>query len=599
MDEFFCPHCQAILNDQPGFDPDNGVWECTECGMTLMSEEYAGTTDTAWYCDSCNTFLNRQSGFSDSYAFWRCTECGSPTPIAASSSDTCCTCPECGEILNNQFGFYNYSDDWECADCGARLHRNYSSDPFEVAEDDGRFTCPHCGATLKDQSYYSEYDDDWECTECGTHLHRNYSSDPYEVVEDNGRYSCPSCGATLKTQPGYSEYDDDWECTDCGAHLHRNYSSDPYEIIDTRLKCPHCDAVLEDQSGYSATQKYWVCAECETPLQHSGSDDEFETVDFDYIDDSCDYDFDSGYSLSCPQCRAILVRQCDYDDSHAYWVCTKCKTLMHHDFDNDPYTIVGTYGHGYAEEHSRYSPADDDEEADDEAEEVTSTTSSSSSSTAYRSTPRAPYSAPSPASAYTQATTSSQWSTPYTERHSPPSPSTTTREKPKRRIFFSIMFWVMLLITLMPTCGTIDAALNKHSLEYLPAIVFFGIFTVMFKVLSKSPRNHKNIFGKRFFPRKWIFVLACVLGALPIASHVDTMVPHLERVVFSLFEKEISYTIEVPSEKPIAATEIYEASGFQYYVDAENHAIICGSVDPSWHMSIPADLDGIDRKSVV
>ena len=26
MDEYFCPNCGAILNDQLGFDPDAGTW---------------------------------------------------------------------------------------------------------------------------------------------------------------------------------------------------------------------------------------------------------------------------------------------------------------------------------------------------------------------------------------------------------------------------------------------------------------------------------------------------------------------------------------------------------------------------------------------
>lgn len=79
LDEYFCPKCGAILNDQPGFDPDNGTWTCTECGQHLMDEDiYEGDTyeGVAWYCDGCGALLNRQSGFSDSYGSWICTECG-------------------------------------------------------------------------------------------------------------------------------------------------------------------------------------------------------------------------------------------------------------------------------------------------------------------------------------------------------------------------------------------------------------------------------------------------------------------------------------------------------------------------------------------
>lgn len=79
MDEYFCPNCGAILNNQSGFDPDRGSWTCTECGQHLVDDDiYESDTyeGVAWYCDSCGTLLNRQSGFTDSGSFWRCTSCG-------------------------------------------------------------------------------------------------------------------------------------------------------------------------------------------------------------------------------------------------------------------------------------------------------------------------------------------------------------------------------------------------------------------------------------------------------------------------------------------------------------------------------------------
>lgn len=30
--EYYCPNCGAILDDQQGFEPSLGTWECTECG---------------------------------------------------------------------------------------------------------------------------------------------------------------------------------------------------------------------------------------------------------------------------------------------------------------------------------------------------------------------------------------------------------------------------------------------------------------------------------------------------------------------------------------------------------------------------------------
>lgn len=77
--EYFCPNCGAILNEQIGFDPSCGVWECTACGQTLMDDDvYEGDTfdGVVWYCDECGALLNRQDDFSDIYGSWICTECG-------------------------------------------------------------------------------------------------------------------------------------------------------------------------------------------------------------------------------------------------------------------------------------------------------------------------------------------------------------------------------------------------------------------------------------------------------------------------------------------------------------------------------------------
>lgn len=79
MAEYFCTNCGAILNEQPGFNPEKGTWICTECGMLLMDEEtYEGELleGIAWYCDSCGTLLNNQPGFSDVSGVWCCQNCG-------------------------------------------------------------------------------------------------------------------------------------------------------------------------------------------------------------------------------------------------------------------------------------------------------------------------------------------------------------------------------------------------------------------------------------------------------------------------------------------------------------------------------------------
>ena len=207
--EYYCPHCGATLNDQPGFDPDNGTWTCTECGQMLMDDDiYNGNTfeGVAWFCDNCGALLNRQDGFTDSYGSWRCTECG------------------------------------------------YVNGTTEDDIIDG-LKCPRCGALLETQSCFNKYDDDWECTECGAHLHHSYSDDEYEEIEEP-KYRCPECGASLDSQCGFSEYDDDWECTECGARLHRDYSFEEYSIVEDDEDDTDADEEADDEDYESDDSSY-------------------------------------------------------------------------------------------------------------------------------------------------------------------------------------------------------------------------------------------------------------------------------------------------------------------------------------------------------
>jgi predicted RNA-binding Zn-ribbon protein involved in translation (DUF1610 family) len=69
------------------------------------------------------------------------------------------------------------------------LHRNYSFEDYSIVEDENddydKFECPNCGTDLEEQFYFNEYEDDWTCTECGARLHHDYSSEPYEIIEED------------------------------------------------------------------------------------------------------------------------------------------------------------------------------------------------------------------------------------------------------------------------------------------------------------------------------------------------------------------------------------------------------------------------------
>lgn len=233
MDEYFCPKCGAILNDQYGFDPNGGTWCCTECGELLMDDDiYDGDNfeGVAWYCDSCGALLNRQYGFSDSYGSWTCTECGHSNGITEndiiSDNQPEFRCPNCDVALDFQPGFDRYEDDWKCTACGVHLYHSYSSDRYSVVEEP-KHKCPNCGADLDVQWCFADYQNDWKCTECRAHLHHNYSDDEYTVI----KHICPSCDAPLDIQWCFDENNDDWQCTECGAHLHHDYSDDEYEEV--------------------------------------------------------------------------------------------------------------------------------------------------------------------------------------------------------------------------------------------------------------------------------------------------------------------------------------------------------------------------------
>ena len=153
-DEYFCPNCNAILNDQLGFDPDCGTWTCTECGKTLYGDDVEETIEkyegVVWYCDSCGAVLNKQLGFYDSCGTWYCTECGNANSINDNeiyesekeyqSQRPIYECPYCGEELNGQTWFdENYT--YTCSNCNTCLQKE--NDEYKIV-----YECPSCGAIL-------------------------------------------------------------------------------------------------------------------------------------------------------------------------------------------------------------------------------------------------------------------------------------------------------------------------------------------------------------------------------------------------------------------------------------------------------------------
>ena len=230
-DEYFCPNCNAVLNDQPGFDPDLGSWTCTQCGQKLYGDEVATTMDqfdgVVWYCDSCGALLNKQSGFYDYCGTWYCTNCGHANPI-------------------NENEIYESEDDY-------RNRKN-------------TYECPNCGHTLNDQIWFDENADTVTCSWCNTDLYKDGSD--YKVL-----YRCPRCGTELKDQWGFDE-DDYWTCQLCNTRLSKE--SESYCEVESNTS----DDDDEDSSVYSnddysstsaTTQYYQTHAQKRPTAVYSGS----------------------------------------------------------------------------------------------------------------------------------------------------------------------------------------------------------------------------------------------------------------------------------------------------------------------------------------
>ena len=287
-DEYYCPNCGANLNDQYGFDPDKGTWTCTNCGEHLMDDDvYEGDTfeGVAWYCDDCGALLNRQDGFSDSYGSWTCTNCGH---VNGTTEDDIINggpeCPSCGAKLKEQWSYNEWSNDHTCTDCGANLHRDYSSDDFEVVEEveeDDSLKCPNCSSRLKDQWGYSEYDDDWTCTECNTRLHHDYSSEEYEVVEEaeDDDDSEDTTYGSYNASSGSYTYSDHFyrhsesSHSDSGAP-HRTTTESSSE--SPGFKCPSCGSNLSKQYNFDYRNEEYTCKVCHTLLFHYYTDEAFK-----------------------------------------------------------------------------------------------------------------------------------------------------------------------------------------------------------------------------------------------------------------------------------------------------------------------------------
>ncbi len=220
MSEYFCPNCGSELGEQDGFDPNNGIWTCTNCGKTLYGDDIAENMEqfdgVVWYCDSCGAVLSKQSGFYDSCGTWYCTECGHANQISEDEiyeseedyqkSKRVYECPHCGSKLNDQYSFDDRSDTHTCTWCDTTLYKD--NDEYNI-----QYRCPNCNSILNDQWEFYEGALYHTCARCNTTLYKG--GDEYKV-----QYRCPNCDTPLNDQWAFYEGTLYHTCSECGKELY-------------------------------------------------------------------------------------------------------------------------------------------------------------------------------------------------------------------------------------------------------------------------------------------------------------------------------------------------------------------------------------------
>ena len=85
-----CPKCGQVLDIQEGFNENNKVHVCTNCGEALFNPLYDDKLkykDVLWICDKCGDYLNNQDGFTDWNDVWKCKKCGFLNDVTSENID--------------------------------------------------------------------------------------------------------------------------------------------------------------------------------------------------------------------------------------------------------------------------------------------------------------------------------------------------------------------------------------------------------------------------------------------------------------------------------------------------------------------------------
>ena len=136
-----CDGCNAILNEQDGFNTDSGTWICAECGFVNDV-----TPDNGY---------ESEEDYQESMGIPRCPNCGGMVQGDAPDATYWFNCKSCGERfyledgeLISPFDSSRQNSGRICSNCGQSLNGGEYTAPWENGNNsEGYVTCPHCGYT--------------------------------------------------------------------------------------------------------------------------------------------------------------------------------------------------------------------------------------------------------------------------------------------------------------------------------------------------------------------------------------------------------------------------------------------------------------------
>lgn len=160
------------------------------------------------------------------------------------------------------------------------------------------------------------------------------------LVRRNGmdEYYCTKCGSILNWQYGFDPDESVWTCTECGQLLTDGSGYEGERFKDIAWFCDSCGAYLNRQAGFSDLCETWVCAEC--GYTNSISEDNiFDSSTVSRIRENNEITEEVEETFFCPNCGVRLNDQDLFDRYEDDYECAECGASLHHDYPSEEYDI--------------------------------------------------------------------------------------------------------------------------------------------------------------------------------------------------------------------------------------------------------------------